>query len=262
MSTRKQRKHEARTRRLELEAAFSAADRRRRRRRRAGLAAAATAVAALGGGAAALGGGANPTGHAPAIPASRLAPLASLGKLDPAAASASLGPEDVPVPNAPQLAGSVSGSTGATVDGIQCQGAEQVLFHIHAHLTLFVDGTARRIPDGVGIPGAQVSATPVGPYVGSGSCFYWLHTHAADGIVHIESPIQRTYTLGNFFDVWRQQLTRTEVGPAHGRVTALYNGQVFRGNPRDIPLTKHAQIQLEVGRPLVAPVVIRFPAGL
>ena len=169
---------------------------------------------------------------------------------------------DVPVPNAPQLAGSMSGSTGATVDGIQCQGAEQILFHIHAHLTLFVDGTARRIPDGVGIPGAQVSATPVGPYVGSGSCFYWLHTHAADGIVHIESPVQRTYTLGNFFDVWRQQLTRTEVGPAHGRVTALYNGQVFRGNPRDIPLTKHAQIQLEVGRPLVAPVVIRFPAGL
>jgi hypothetical protein len=45
-------------------------------------------------------------------------------------------------------------------------------------------------------------------------------------------------------------------------VTALYNDQVFRGNPRDIPLTKHAQIQLDVGRPLVAPVVIRFPAGL
>ena len=45
-------------------------------------------------------------------------------------------------------------------------------------------------------------------------------------------------------------------------MTALYNGRVFRGNPRDIPLTKHAQIQLEVGRPLVAPVEIRFPAGL
>ena len=29
----------------------------------------------------------------------------------------------------------------------------------------------------------------------------WLHTHAADGIVHIESPVDRTYTLGNFFDV-------------------------------------------------------------
>jgi hypothetical protein len=37
---------------------------------------------------------------------------------------------------------------------------------------------------------------------------------------------------------------------------------VFRGNPRDIPLTRHAQIQLEIGRPLVAPVAISFPAGL
>ena len=259
MSTRKQRKQNARPRRRALEAAFSATDRHRRRRARL---AAATVMVALGGGAAAVGSGASSTAHAPATPPSRLAPLASLGKLDPASASASLGPEDVPVPNARRLAGSMSGSTRATVDGIQCQGAEQVLFHIHAHLTVSVDGTARRIPDGLGIPGGEVSATPVGPYVGAGSCFYWLHTHAADGIVHIESPVQRTYTLGNFFDVWRQKLTRSEVGLAHGPVVALYNGQVFLGNPRDIPLTKHAQIQLEVGRPLVAPVVIRFPAGL
>jgi hypothetical protein len=35
--------------------------------------------------------------------------------------------------------------------------------------------------------------------------------------------------------------------------TVLANGRVFRGNPRDVPLTAHAQIQLEVGTPLVAP---------
>ena len=40
------------------------------------------------------------------------------------------------------------------------------------------------------------------------------------------------------------------------------NGQVFTGNPRDIPLTKHAQIQLEVGTPLVAPESITWPSGL
>jgi hypothetical protein len=37
---------------------------------------------------------------------------------------------------------------------------------------------------------------------------------------------------------------------------------VFSGNPREIRLTRHAQIQLEVSRPLVAPVRISFPAGL
>jgi hypothetical protein len=48
----------------------------------------------------------------------------------------------------------------------------------------------------------------------------------------------------------------------HGHVTALFNGQVFTGNPRKIPLLAHSQIQLEVGRPLVAPEQIAFPPGL
>jgi len=90
----------------------------------------------------------------------------------------------------------------------------------------------------------------------------WLHTHAADGIIHTESPVQRTYTLGDFFDLWGQPLNRSQVGPAHGRVAALFNGQVFTGSVRQIPLLAHAQIQLEVGRPLVAPQKITFPQGL
>jgi len=43
---------------------------------------------------------------------------------------------------------------------------------------------------------------------------------------------------------------------------ALYDGKVYHGNPRDIPLTAHAQIQLEIGTPLVAPQPVVFPAGL
>jgi hypothetical protein len=189
----------------------------------------------------------------------RLVASSPRGTLAPAQ---SPGPEGVPVPDAPQLAGGEPAQAGSPVDGIRCQGAEQALFHIHAHLTVFVRGAARRIPYGIGIPAAQASPTPAGPFVGTGACFYWLHTHAADGIIHIESPVQRTYTLGDFFDVWGQKLGPTEVGPAIGRVTAFYDGRWFRGNPRDIPLSKHAQIQLDVGRPLVAPVEVSFPAGL
>ncbi len=43
---------------------------------------------------------------------------------------------------------------------------------------------------------------------------------------------------------------------------AIYNGQVYQGNPRDIPLTAHAQIQLQVDPPLVAPEQISWPSGL
>jgi hypothetical protein len=260
MSSRKQQKQRARDGRLDLEAALRA--QARRKRWRAGLATTATALVLLGGAVVVTDGGADHTTPASSAPAGPVTSLETLGKVKPPGAPGTVGPEGVPIPDALPLAGNDYKSAGAAVDGIRCQGAEQVLFHIHAHVTVFVDGAARQIPYGIGIPGAQVSATAAGPYVAAGSCFYWLHTHAADGIIHIESPVERTYTLGNFFDVWGQTLSPTQVGPARGTVTALYNGAVFHGNPRDIPLTKHAQIQLEVGRPLVAPVKISFPAGL
>jgi hypothetical protein len=191
-----------------------------------------------------------------------LAPISSLGALKAAPAAGGLGPEQVPVPSAAAHASPAASVTGQKVDGIGCQTMEQTLFHIHAHLTVFVNGTARQVPAAIGIPGAQAQTTAAGSFVEQGTCFYWLHTHAADGIIHIESPVQRTYTLGNFFDEWGQPLSASRVGPASGHVVALYNGQVFKGDPRDIPLTAHAQIQLEVGTPLVAPEQITFPQGL
>jgi hypothetical protein len=89
-----------------------------------------------------------------------------------------------------------------------------------------------------------------------------LHTHASDGIIHIESPSPRTYTLGDFFDVWHQPLGANRVGPFRGHVVAFYNGRDYAGNVRQIPLRKHAQVQLVVGKPLIAPETITFPAGL
>ncbi len=192
------------------------------------------------------------SGGAPATakggtPNPRLAALSTLGTLRPAPAPGPVGPEGVPVPAARPLAGTTGGATGGKVDGISCQASEQSLFHIHAHLTIFVLGTPRQIPAGIGIPG---------------QCLYWLHTHQADGIIHIESPVRRTFTLGQFFGEWGQPLGPDQIGPATGHVTALYNGKVYQGNPRDIPLIAHAQIQLEIGTPLIAPETITFPGTL
>jgi hypothetical protein len=195
-------------------------------------------------------------------PVTTTAPLSSLGAMKPPPAAGALGPENVPVPAGVPLAGISAAATGQRVDGISCQNSEQTLFHIHAHLAVFVNGTQRSIPAAIGIPGAQAQNSARGSFIAGGTCFYWLHTHAADGIIHIESPVTRTYTLGNFFDEWGQPLSTDQVGPAVGHVTAIYNGKAYQGNPRDIPLTAHAQIQLEVGTPLVAPQPISFPAGL
>jgi len=229
----------------------------RRRRRRiwlagtGGLAVVAAAVVAIT--LAVSGGGAPPL---------KLAALGTLGPLRTPPPPGPAGPEGVPVPDAAPLAGTATKATGRTVDGIGCQTSEQTLFHIHAHLTIFVNGSPRQVPAAVGIPGARAQSTPQGPFIDSGNCFYWLHTHAADGIIHIESPVERTYTLGEFFDEWGQPLGPAQVGPVRGHLTAIYDGQVYRGNPRGIPLTAHAQIQLEIGTPLVAPVSITWPVGL
>ena len=71
--------------------------------------------------------------------------------------------------------------------------------------------------------------------------------------------MKRSFVLGEFFDLWGQPLSASQVGPAHGTVTAIVNGRVWAGDPRQIPLKRHAQIQLEVGKPLIAPESIRFP---
>jgi hypothetical protein len=173
------------------------------------------------------------------------------------------GSEAVPVPAAAVLAPAAAPAAGRMVDGIGSAPLERLALHVHAHLTVSAAGMPRQIPYGIGIaPPLQVQMTPQGPFVAGGARFAWLHTHAPDGIIHIESPVQRSYTLGEFFDVWGQRLDRDHVGPLHGSVVSFLDGRRYRGGPRTIPLGAHAQIQLEVGRPRVAPVCIRFPSGL
>ncbi len=212
-----------------------------------------------GSGSSAAGGG--QTGGA-STPALRLGPIGSLGSLKAAPAAGPNGFEGVPIPSAPTVAGQTSAASGQAVDGIRCQTSEQSLFHIHAHLTIFVNGSQRQVPAGIGIPGSSTQNSPQGPVAAGGSCLYWLHTHAPDGIIHVESPVRRTFTLGDFFDEWGQPLGPSRLGPVAGRVIAIYNGKAYLGNPRDIPLNAHAQIQLEVGRPLIAQQSISFPGGL
>ena len=166
--------------------------------------------------------------------------------------------------NSPTLLVGTDGQAhGQPVDGISCDTSEQVVYHIHAHLAVYTNGKARIIPEGIGIvPPTQVVQTSAGPFVVAGKCFYWLHAHTADGIIHIESPSQRVYTLGNYFDIWNQPLNATQAGPAHGQVTAYVDSQPFTGDPRSIPLNAHTLIQLDVGGASPAPQPFTFPGGL
>ena len=178
-------------------------------------------------------------------------------------APAAAGPEGVPLQSGRALGPPRSPVAGESSGGIPCGSREQLSYHVHAHLTVFVNGKQRAVPLGVGIaPPRRVTQNDGGPFVSGGSCFSFLHTHATDGIIHIEAPARVNFSLGQFFDIWEQRLDRTHLGSHRGRVVAYLNGKRYSGDPRTIILTKHAQIQLQVGRPRVAPTMISFPSGL
>ena len=147
------------------------------------------------------------------------------------------------------LPDTATGGKGQPVDDIPCQSSEGVQLHVHAHLTLFANGVQVQIPPFIGIQ-------PTSTY--PGECLYWIHTHDASGIIHVEAgalsaPQGGPFTLGNFFDIWGQPLNRNQVGPFKGAVTAFVNGSPYDGNLAAIPLRAHQRVTLEVGKPVVPP---------
>lgn len=168
-----------------------------------------------------------------------------------------VGFERVPLQLGPELAPASTTQPG-TVDRIQCKPSEQLVYHIHSHLTVFDDGREYALPGGIGIPGSQDQQSQYGPVAVGGRCYFWLHTHTPDGVIHVESPERAIFTLGDFFDVWRQPLTGMRIAGLHGKVTALVNGRPWRKSPRSIPLLSHEDIQLEIGEPIPPLVTVNW----
>jgi hypothetical protein len=191
--------------------------------------------------------------NAPAAPSTSATATATTSATATTAGKSPLGPEGIPLEKGADLAPAATTSQGSTVDGVQCEAQEQVVYHIHAHLQVYVNGTPRALPAAIGMVGPVSEQTPYGPFYGAQQCYYFLHTHASDGVIHIESPSVRIYTLGNFFDEWNQSLSATGVAGDKGKVTAFVNGKPWTKDPRAIPLVPHASIQLDVGSPVVPP---------
>jgi len=130
---------------------------------------------------------------------------------------------------------------GLPVDGIQCNQNEGSVEHIHSHLQLSNDGHNVEVPAGIGI--SQVS-----------QCLYWLHTHTPDGFIHIESPVSRSFTLGQFFDIWGENLSWTQAASvkasAGKRLSIWVNGKPWHGaDPRSIVLRDMQAIVIQSGPP-------------
>jgi hypothetical protein len=138
------------------------------------------------------------------------------------------------------------------VDRIYCDALEQTAYHIHAHLTIYINGKQVAIPQGIGIASDQ-------------SCFYWLHTHTNDGVVHIEFPKQGNPTLANFLDIWGQSFNSSgfhnELASTAGW-TVYVDGKQVNSNFNQLVLQPHMVITIAYNSPNITPdTSFNWPAG-
>ena len=194
MANRNEQKERLRVERQEQE---EAAARREARSRAIRFALAALVVCSIGAGAVALalsGGGEDP-------PPASVSGIAADGFLK--------GPPPWP-PEYDNL--------GARLAGVSFPPVGDESFHVHALLSVFVNGEPVTVPPNVGL----------GPAIGELS----LHTHTPDGVVHIEADDPYPFTVGQFFDVWGVKLTDTRLGPFENsgddEVQAFVNGKAVQ----------------------------------
>ena len=128
-------------------------------------------------------------------------------------------------------------------DSISCDSTEHADFHIHAHVTMYIDGQKVPVPGNIGI-------------APDNSCLYWLHTHDDTGVIHIEAPEGVSVTFGKFLHIWEQRFQQlgypSQLSGATGWQVYV-NGKPFSGDFRTIPLHSHTLITLAYNSPGVQP---------
>jgi hypothetical protein len=159
-----------------------------------------------------------------------------------------------------------NGPLGNSTDGIPCNATmnNSSTFHRHIWLGIVVQGDLVKLPAGIGIVNpSHIAGDPSGFY-DQGTCYYYIHTHDSSGYVHVEPADGTTYTLKDFFAVWGQQLTATDVAGFTAPSIQVFTAQApnggtettngwtqFSGDPNTIPLNSHTAIFLEVGPPFI-----------
>lgn len=140
--------------------------------------------------------------------------------------------------------------------GVPALGAEGSALHTHQHLDLVINGAPVAVPADIGVNEAAGFISPI-------------HTHEANGVIHIESNIVRDFTLGQFFDVWGVRFTRDCIGGycanATSTLKAYVNGSLVPGDPRALVLAARQEITVVYGTAQEAPATIpssySFPLG-
>jgi hypothetical protein len=142
----------------------------------------------------------------------------------------------------------VSGGKGTPVNGVGCLVNED--YHIHSHLTIIKDGVTQRVPQQIGLTG----------------CAYELHTHDYSGMLHVETSTAKKFTLGQFFSVWGEPLSRTNVAGLSGVSVRFFisDGDAlveYMDDPTSIELVSHRSVYIVIGAVPATLPRNQWPAG-
>lgn len=120
--------------------------------------------------------------------------------------------------------------------GLPMLSREGTVEHIHAHLDVRINTQSVEVPAMIGIDRRGISP---------------VHTHDSSGVIHIESPVKRAFTLGEFFTEWDVGLSADSIGGLRAgdgkTLRAFINGNPVTGNPAALPLNAHDEIVLIYG---------------
>ncbi|MFC5908923.1 hypothetical protein [Streptacidiphilus monticola] len=129
-------------------------------------------------------------------------------------------------------------SVAVTSAGLPMLSTEGTVLHLHTHLDVYVDGKQVQVPAEIGIDQATQQISP-------------LHSHDTSGVIHIESPEKKDFTLGQFLKEWQVPLSTSQLGDLKTDAThtliAYVNGRPASGDPASIVLRAHDEIALVYG---------------
>jgi len=122
--------------------------------------------------------------------------------------------------------------------------SNRLALHTHTEVQIYVHGQPVTIPANVGID------IPT-QFIAS------IHTHTADGIVHVESSTVADFTLQEFFDIWGVRFTQSCIGGycdgGQNELQVFRDGKEVTGSFGSVPLADQSVVVITYGTPSELP---------
>ena len=131
---------------------------------------------------------------------------------------------------------------------------------VGVHVEVFAANRVLLLPAGIGV---RRPWTKLDGRITSAPCYGALVTHDPTGLVLVRPGAR--LTLADLFRSWGEPLSRTQLtsfsAPAGTQVAVFVDGRPWPAGPATVPLTRHAEIVLEVGPHVPPHSSYAFPPG-